>query len=239
MKIPTFSATMAGLVTMSSVLLQATSVEGANAFNESLTNSNNFVIANNFGPSGSPYTTSQVHTGPDGASLTIGKNSQSTSFTGGELIYTPDHLGYGTYSVDMMGSDIVGQVTGFYLISTADGSEIDVELTGLNSTRAWLNVWHDHQQSPVPIDLDFDVSKAWHRYEINWQQNSLTWSIDGKVVLTRTDLLLKAPAQANYKLALNSWVNIQKETGPGWAGVFKYPTGQIPTSRFRNLQFTP
>lgn len=41
---------MAGFVTMSSVLLQATTVEATAAFTESLTNSNNFVIANGGGP---------------------------------------------------------------------------------------------------------------------------------------------------------------------------------------------
>ena len=125
--------------------------------------------------------------------------------------------------------------------NSADGSEIDIELTGLNSKRAWLNVWKNHKQSPVPVDLSFDVSQGWHRFEVDWQPTSMTWSIDGKVVLKRTDAQIKitAPGNANYKLAMNSWVNTTPETGPGWAGVFQYPGDIIPASQFRNLTFTP
>ena len=37
---------------------------------------------------------------PTGAKLTIGKDGGSKPFSGAELIYLPDQLGYGQYAVD-------------------------------------------------------------------------------------------------------------------------------------------
>ncbi|KAG0050074.1 hypothetical protein BGZ83_005159 [Gryganskiella cystojenkinii] len=242
MKIPAFSTAMTGLVAVATVLLQASPVEGAaKPWSESLTSTQNFVIADGWGPAswGSSYAKSQVHASTAGIKLTIGKDSKTKPFSGAEMIYSPQKLGYGKYSVEMIGTGIIGHVTGFYLISTEDGSEIDIELTGLNPKRASMNVWHNQKQNPVPIDLAFDVSKAWHVYEINFQQDSITWSIDNKIVLKRSDVRVNSPSDANYRVAINSWVNVNKETGSGWAGVFKYPTSTVPTSQFRNMTFTP
>ena len=139
----------------------------------------------------------------------------------------------------MIASNVVGHVTAFFLIANGD-TEIDVELTGFNSRVGWMNIWHDHKQNPVTVALPFDASEGWHTYSFEWRQDYIAWSIDGKLVLNRSDIATTPPNQANYKLAINSWTQVQKEENINWAGQFKYPTdGTIPQAQFRNMKFRP
>ncbi|KAF9117706.1 hypothetical protein BGW39_001887, partial [Mortierella sp. 14UC] len=107
------------------------------------------------------FTRTQVHESGSGTKITIGKDSKLKPFSCGELIHHRHNLGYGRYSIDMIASSTVGQVTSFFLIAN-EISEIDIELTGLNNKVGWMNVWHDRKQNPVSIDLPFDASKGWH-----------------------------------------------------------------------------
>jgi len=60
------------------------------------------------------------------------------------------------------------------------------------------------------------------------------------VVLNRSDIATTSPDKANYKLAINSWIQVQKEEKIAWAGKFEYPTdGKVPHAQFRNMKFRP
>ncbi|KAG0321016.1 hypothetical protein BGZ99_004164 [Dissophora globulifera] len=212
-----------------------------NGFQESLTSHDNFIVANNWGPErwGCAFTRTQVHQTGDGTQITIGKDSTLKPFSCGELIYKEDKLGYGVYSIDMIASNVLGQVTSFFLISNGV-TEIDIELTGLNTRLGWMNVWHDQKQNPVSIKLPFDASQGWHSYSFNWNPRYIAWSVDGNVVLNRSDIATTPPDQTDYKLAINSWTQVQPELNVDWAGKFTYPTdGSIPTARFRNMKYEP
>lgn len=156
--------------------------------------------------------------------------------TRGELIHRQANLGYGTYSIEMIASDIVGQVTSFFLIANED-TEIDIELTGLNNKVGWMNVWHDHKQDP---ELPFDTSKGWHSYMFDWFEDRIVWYVDGQMVLNRSDIQTTPPDKVNYKLAINSWTQVQPEVNIDWTGKFKYPKdGRIPEAQFRNMKYVP
>ncbi|KAF9139280.1 hypothetical protein BGX30_008167 [Mortierella sp. GBA39] len=172
----------------------------ASGFYESLDNHDNFIVAHGWGPERWGGETK----------ITIGKDSDLKPFSCGELIHKRHNLGYGRYSIDMIASNTVGQVTSFFLIAN-EVSEIDIELTGLNNRVGWMNVWHDHKQNPVAIDLPFDASEGWHNYAFEWLPNRIVWFVDGQVVLNRSDITTARPEDANYKLAINSWTQVQKE----------------------------
>ncbi|KAG0082366.1 hypothetical protein BGZ93_006413 [Podila epicladia] len=222
-------------------LLVTSSTEARRAFFETLDNHTNFIVAHGWGPErwGCSFTRTQVHESSAGTKITIGKDSALKPYSCGELIYRKDRLGYGHYTIDMIASNILGQVTSFFLIANED-TEIDVELTGLNNKVGWMNVWHDKKQNPVSIDLPFDTSKDWHTYSFEWRKDYIAWSVDGHVVLNRSDIATTSPEIANYKLAINSWTQVQPEINIDWAGKFTYPmNGHIPHAKFRNMRFQP
>ncbi|KAF8946303.1 hypothetical protein BGZ47_000849 [Haplosporangium gracile] len=160
----------------------------------------------------------------------------------GEMISRDRGIGYGKYTVDMVSTDIRGHVTALFLIAHSntpgEGSEIDIELTGLDPTAVWLTVWKGSTQRAVKVPLGFDASKGWHTYSVEWQPGFIAWSVDGKEILRRTDLWTADPQTpgVEYKLALNSWTHDEEEDL--WAGKFYWP-GQPVMSQFRSLRFTP
>jgi beta-glucanase (GH16 family) len=95
---------------------------------------------------GCSFRDAQVHESDDGTRITIGKDSALKPYSCGELIYREDDLTYGHYSIEMIASNVVGQVASFFLIANGD-TEIDIELTGLNHRIGWMNVWHDGRQN--------------------------------------------------------------------------------------------
>ncbi|KAG9067944.1 hypothetical protein KI688_011535 [Linnemannia hyalina] len=229
MKLPFSLVSLSTLA--SGLLMMATSPASvqASGFYESLDNHDNFIVAHGWGP----------ERWGGGTKITIGKDSDLKPFSCGELIHKRHNLGYGRYSIDMIASNTVGQVTSFFLIAN-EVSEIDIELTGLNNKVGWMNVWHDHKQNPVAINLPFDASKGWHNYAFEWLPNRIVWFVDGKVVLNRTDVMTARPEDANYKLAVNSWTQVQKEVNIDWAGKFRYPEdGSIPSAQFKNMKYSP
>ncbi|KAF9896489.1 hypothetical protein BX616_007345 [Lobosporangium transversale] len=225
-------------------VLTATAVNarsGLSNIHEPLNTHENFIVAHGWGPErwGCSFTRTQVHESGSGTMITIGKDSEKKPYSCGELIHRQDRLGYGTYSIEMIASNIVGQVTSFFLIANED-TEIDIELTGLNNHIGWMNVWHDHIQNPVSINLPFDTSEDWHSYSFDWHQDHIVWSVDGQVVLNRSDIATTPPDQANYKLVINSWAQVQPEINIDWAGKFKYPKdGRVPKARYRNMSIEP
>ncbi|KAK3834092.1 MAG: concanavalin A-like lectin/glucanase domain-containing protein [Linnemannia gamsii] len=168
----------------------------------------------------------------------------SKPYSCGQMVNRNRGVGYGKYSIDMIPTDVVGHVTAFFLIThgatpSGEGSEIDIELTGLNSTVVWLNIWKGATQHPVKVPLGFDASKGWHNYAIEWQPGFIAWSVDGKEILKRTDIGTVDPRLpgVEYRLSMNSWTH---DVVDQWAGKFKWPASRSAvTGKFRNVKFTP
>ncbi|KAG0335435.1 hypothetical protein BG004_008443, partial [Podila humilis] len=197
----------------------------------------NFIIADGYGPDrwGCSFVQSQVHESSSGTRITIGKDSDLKPYSCGELIHRQEGMGYGVYSIDMIASNVEGQVTSFFLIANGD-TEIDIELTGLNNRIGWMNIWHDQKQNPISIDLPFDTSEDWHTYSFEWRESFVAWYVDGKQVLKRSDIPTTSPNDVNYRLVVNSWTQVNPEINIRWAGQFKYPSdGKVPQASFRNM----
>ncbi|KAG0024440.1 hypothetical protein BGZ81_007712 [Podila clonocystis] len=212
--------------------------ERTGAFFEPLTNSlSNFSIPDNQGPDrwACSYIRGAVDTpGINGTAITIARKSTRKPFSCGELVHL-QRPQYGIYSVDMISTNVRGHVTGFFLIANGI-SEIDVELTGLDSNAVWYNIWEGSKQNPTKIPLGFDAAMGFHNYQIEWRKDFIAWSVDGKQILKRSDVPVADPATTPYRLALNSWTTAVEENE--WAGKFKWP-GYAIRSEFRNLRYTP
>ncbi|KAF9932788.1 hypothetical protein FBU30_007295 [Linnemannia zychae] len=159
-----------------------------------------------------------------------------------EMVSKGRGIGYGKYSVEMISSGVKGHVTSIFLITphNSKGSEIDIELTGIDPTVVWFNVWKGVTQHPTKILLGFDSSKDWHQYAVEWQPEFIAWSIDGKEVLRKTNMETVDPRKpgTEYELRMNSWTHDQEDH---WAGRFEWPEGrqQPVMAQFRNLKFIP
>ncbi|KAG0099824.1 hypothetical protein BGZ93_005755 [Podila epicladia] len=207
-------------------------------FFEPLTNSHSaFIIPHEIGPSrwSCKYNRNEVHASSQGTQISIGRQSRLKPFSCGELISRETRLDYGVYSIDIISTSVPGHVTAFFLIANGV-TEIDVELTGLNSNVFWANVWQGHKQNPTKIPLGFDAAKGWHTYAVEWRKDFIAWYVDGKQVLKRSDIGTADPKKADYRLAINSWT--QGVDDRTWAGRFKWP-GKAVKSEFRNLRYTP
>ncbi|KAG0278916.1 hypothetical protein BGZ95_002804 [Linnemannia exigua] len=217
------------------------STEAWDAITESMSSHDNFIVADGYGPDrwGCSFRDSQVHESGAGTKITIGKDSDLKPYSCGELIHRQEDLGYGHYSIDMIASNVVGQVTSFFLIANED-TEIDIELTGLNTKIGWMNIWHERKQHPISINLPFDAADGWHTYSFEWRKDFVVWSVDGNVVLNRSDIATTKPDETNYRLAINSWTQVNPEDNIHWAGHFQYPQdGRTPSSQFRNMRYRP
>ncbi|KAG0225313.1 hypothetical protein BGW42_004494 [Actinomortierella wolfii] len=212
----------------------------------SLNNHNEFIVAQGFPAPGRgcQYTKSlvEVNDGKDtGSKITIAKGGPGgIPYSCGELIWKRERLTYGKYSADMKTpGNVPGHVTALFLIANGQ-TEIDVELTGLYPKRAWFNIWKGSQQSPKPYELGFNTGDGWHNYAFEWRPKWVAFFVDGKMVMNRTDVSTTPPHKANYRLAINAWTQVNQESGPGWAGRFKWPGGnKAPVAHFRNFQYQP
>ncbi|KAG0223774.1 hypothetical protein BGW41_005364 [Actinomortierella wolfii] len=207
---------------------------------ESLSNHDNFIVVDGYGPErwGCSFRDTQVHEMDGYTKITIGRDSDLKPYSCGELIWRQEDLTYGRYSIDIIASDVVGQVTSFFLIANGD-TEIDIEMTGLRTDALWCNIWHDQRQNPVAIDLPFETHRGWHNYAFEWRKNWVAWFVDGHMVFNRSDIPTTPPDEANYKIAINSWTQVMPEINIDWAGKFVYPKGRVPEARFRNFRYSP
>ncbi|KAF9968031.1 hypothetical protein BGZ70_007043 [Mortierella alpina] len=195
-----------------------------------------FYIPDNTGPDrwSCRYQSQEVKITPEGAVLSIGRNDEKKPYSCSELVHIQE-AHYGTYSVDMISSNVRGHVTGFFVIANGV-SEIDMELTGLDSTYLWINVWKRNVQHPIKVPLDFDAAKDWHTYSFEWRKDYIAWYVDGKLIRKRKDISTKDPSDTTYRLALNSWTH---DNVDDWAGRFSMPKNRTVESKFRNLRYTP
>jgi GR25 family glycosyltransferase involved in LPS biosynthesis len=103
---------------------------------------------------------------------------------------------YGRFAAELLPPKGSGLVTGIFLHRNGPRQEIDIELLGKDPTRLLANVFfnpggpgtkleYGYRGTPTILDLGFDASQEFHVYEIDWQPDAITWSVDGVVVHRR------------------------------------------------------
>ncbi|MCJ1298282.1 hypothetical protein MMC08_001071 [Hypocenomyce scalaris] len=149
--------------------------------------------------------------------------------TVGTLLASASYVWYGKVTATLKTSRGAGVVTAFILLSDVK-DEIDFEFVGANLTAAQSNFYfqgiddYNNEQS-LPATDTFQNS---HTYEVDWQPDQLTWSVDGQAYRTlyrnktwnATDNKYHYP-QTPARIELSIWPAGLASNGEGtveWAG---------------------
>lgn len=134
---------------------------------------------------------------PDGlTTLAIRCETNQVRDLTGAAIASRQSFTYGTYAADLRVPSGSGLVSGLFLHRNGPRQEIDIEFLGKDTTKMLVNVFYNpgtpgtkleygYRGTPVLIDLGFDASAAFHRYEIEWRPECIRWNVDGVTVHER------------------------------------------------------
>ena len=83
--------------------------------------------------------------------------------------------------------------------------EIDIEVLGKDTTKVQFNYYTNGQGNhEYMYDLGFDASEGYHTYGFDWQEDSITWYVDGKAVYTANSDIPSTPG----RIMMNTWPGI-------------------------------
>ena len=111
-------------------------------------------------------------------------DKDETGYTGGE-ISTRKKYGFGLYQVRMKSIKNKGVVSSFFNYSEEgdNGTEIDIEFLGYDTTKVQFNYYTDGVGDHEYLyDLGFDSSEEYHDYAFEWTKDSIKWYVDGEMV---------------------------------------------------------
>ena len=103
---------------------------------------------------------------------------------------------FGRFVAEVRPSNVSGLITGIFLHRNAPRQEIDLEFLGRDTTKLLVNVYYNpgaegtkleygYRGTPALIDLGFDATSEFHRYEIEWCANFIRWRVDGRLIHER------------------------------------------------------
>ena len=130
------------------------------------------------------------------AQLTLGEERTSVrQFTSASIASRRRYL-YGRFVAEVRPSNVSGLITGIFLHRNAPRQEIDLEFLGKDTTKLLVNVYYNpggegtkleygYRGTPALIDLGFDTTSEFHRYEIEWCSDFIRWRVDGRLVHER------------------------------------------------------
>ena len=168
------------------------------------------------------------------------------SYTAGEA-RTQNYYHYGDYEVSMKPSANGGTASTFFVCTgpydLKDGvpnahDEIDIEFLGKDTTHVQFNFFVDGVGgNEFMYDLGFDASEEFHTYGFRWEENAITWFVDGEPVykVTTDDVeegknlrhVDKLPSTAG-RILTNYWCG--NERAWGWMGEYKGETADNGTT---------
>ena len=172
------------------------------------------------------------------------------NYTAGEA-RTQNYYHYGDYEVSMKPSANPGTASTFFvctgpydekIVLDAEGNEtivknphdeIDIEFLGQDTTHVQFNFFVNGKgQNEYMYDLGFDASLEFHRYGFRWEENAITWFVDGEPVYKVTTdttvqeagnvrIVEKLPSTAG-RILTNYWCG--NERAWGWMGKYNGET---------------
>lgn len=157
-------------------------------------------------------------------------------YTAGEA-RTQNYYHYGDYEVSMKPSANDGTASTFFVCTgpydLKDGvpnahDEIDIEFLGKDTTHVQFNFFVDGVGgNEYMYDLGFDASEEYHTYGFRWEENAITWFVDGEPVYKVTTdnveegknvrVVEKLPSTAG-RILTNYWCG--NERAWGWMGKY-------------------
>ena len=155
-------------------------------------------------------------------------------YYGGEM-RTGLYYGYGDYSVGMKPSKDEGTASTFFTCTgpydiNADGEpnpwdEIDIEFLGKDTTGVQFNYYVDGQGGhEYWYELGFDASEEFHEYGFRWEEDSITWFVDGEAVYSvNTEDNGPMPSTPG-RILMNFWCGTAD--AEGWMGAYSAETSR-------------
>lgn len=129
---------------------------------------------------------------------------------------------YGRFCVELKATDVPGLITGVFLHRNSPHQEIDIEFLGKNTSYMLINVFYNpgidgtkleygYRGTPTLIKLGFDASKEFHRYEIEWNESYISWSIDEESIYRREVWQPTPIPDLPMEFNINLWYSQSKE----------------------------
>ena len=159
------------------------------------------------------------------------------NYTAGEA-RSQNYYHYGDYEVSMKPSANPGTASTFFVCTgpydVKDGvpnahDEIDIEFLGKDTTHVQFNFFVDGVGgNEYMYDLGFDAAEEFHTYGFRWEENAITWFVDGEPVYKVTTdtsveegknvkIVPKLPSTAG-RILTNYWCG--NERAWGWMGKY-------------------
>lgn len=138
------------------------------------------------------------------------------SFASGEALRRK-RTHFGRYEVVMQAAKGTGLNSAFFTYTGPHRNdphdEIDFEFLGKDTTKVWLNYYVDGKpQIKGPFPLGFDAAEAAHHYVFEWDETSIRWYADGRLLhaIGPED---PPPPQSPQQIYLSLWAG-----SPQWLG---------------------
>lgn len=174
------------------------------------------------------YSDGQLHLG-----ITPAGDEVEQDYYGSEM-RTGLYYGYGDYSVSMKPSKDAGTASTFFTCTgpydVVDGEpnpwdEIDIEFLGKDTTGVQFNYYVDGQGGhEYWYELGFDASEEFHEYGFRWEEDSITWFVDGEAVYSvNTEDNGPMPSTPG-RILMNFWCGT--EDAEGWMGEYTAESSQ-------------
>ena len=158
-------------------------------------------------------------------------------YTAGEA-RTQNYYHYGDYEVSMKPSANGGTASTFFTCTgpydVKDGTpnphdEIDIEFLGKDTTHVQFNFFVDGKGGNEYMhELGFDASEGFHTYGYRWEENAITWFVDGvPVYKVTTDTSVESAKNVRIvekipstpgRILTNYWCG--NERAWGWMGQY-------------------
>lgn len=150
----------------------------------------------------------------DNGMLTMSLTKTGNGYAGAEY-RTQAKYSYGFYSVRMKAAKCPGVISSFFTYTGWPWDEIDIEFLGDDTTRVQFNYYTSGVGGHEYIyHLGFDASEEFHEYAFDWQEDSITWYVDGRPVYRA----IKDIPSASGQIMMNIW-NVA-DSNADWAGRF-------------------
>lgn len=129
---------------------------------------------------------------------------------------------FGRFEATFQATNVPGLVTGFFLHRDSPRQEIDIEIPGNRPDELLVNVFYNpgtegakfdygYRGTPAIIKLGVDMSKALHRFAIEWNPYEIRWFVDQKLVHRRAAWDPTPIPHLPMTLHVNTWPTRSRE----------------------------